>query len=244
MTNAGALSTVLLITAVLFTMIVISAVVGIRGVGLYASLEAVKYRICLLGLGRTGWFCNQLSLRATSSELGVKGILFWAVTGMICLSDYFLNVSSFQVKDGFLNAFVFAVTYLTDAAILIVSQILVATAFAESAVLGRQSFIREALITSVTFNVGLALLRVSPIMHGDYKSGLFYGNDYNSKPWKMLLLTFLFVGTFTIFLLYKYGSRFIHQFKNCMREEEVRDSTTTHMWSEWLAKFHILLYVS
>lgn len=209
--SAGASPAVLAFVLVALACVAVALFVGVGGVGCNALLELIKWKLLKRHKRAPG-----------VASLTVTDVAYFALSGAFYLAVSAVVSTSFGIVPSFLNSLVFCVSALTDVAVLTVSQALVAAAFAEETLLdGEAGLVRKALKTSVLFNFGLSLLRVSPAAAADTDAVLVDGKGVGGMAVPSLVVLILFGGA-RIGLLYKFGMPFVQRLQNAVAADGER----------------------
>lgn len=211
MINAGANRGVLVTVIVLLLLIMFFLFVVVGGIGVNALLEVVKYKLF-----------RRHRLVPNHTALGVKGLGFIGITNAFFLALSIVISTSYRIVPTFLNSLIFAISALTDVAVLVVSQLLVVAAFSETIVLltAEYTTLRNAWKTSVLFNFGLALLRVAPAARADIRGVVVDGRAVTESDVVPSLIALVVFGGARIALLHKFGMPFVARFRAAVRTNE------------------------
>lgn len=216
MIDAGASPFVLVFVIGLFLLTLFLLFVIIGGIGVNALLELIKFKLF-----------KRHKLRPDVTSLRVKGLGFFAVTGAFFLTLSSVLSTAYGIVSSFLNSLLFAVSALADTAVLVLTQLVVVAAFAESFVLQSAEYValKRAWKTSVLFNFGLALLRVAPAARADVSGFAVDGKQMTENDAVPSPIGLVVLGGARIALLHKFGSAFAARFKAAFDADEESNTT-------------------
>lgn len=216
MIDAGANPGVLVAVIVFLLIVMFLLFVVVGGIGVNALLEVVKFKLF-----------KRHKLLPNATALRVKGLGFYAITGAFFLALSAVISTSYGIVPTFLNCLIFAITSLTDVAVLVLSQLLVVAAFAEAFVLQSAEYgaLKKAWKTSVLFNFFLALLRVGPAAKADMRGVVVDGRQVTESDVVPSLIALVVFGGARIALLHKFGMPFAARFRAAV-EADAEEETS------------------